>query len=162
TGAPDYKEAISKRIARMTLSESGDLNGTVTVVWAKQEALVERLNSVKTDEAGRKKELENELRNGLPNGSRRNLISLRRWDKPERQVSANFKVEVPSSASTAGKRFLVPTGWFESRARQPFAHGERKNPVYFNYPYYTADDVQIAFPDGLKVENLPAPAELKT
>ncbi|HLW55609.1 MAG TPA: DUF3857 domain-containing protein [Candidatus Angelobacter sp.] len=162
TEPPDYKEALSKRLARVTLSEDGDLRGTVTMVWAKQEALVERLEAVRTDDAGRKRDMENEVHSMLPNGSRVDFVSATGWDDPEAQLTATFKVEVPSFASNAGKRTLLPAGFFETRNRQPFAHGERKNPVYFNYPYYAADDVQITFPAGLHVENLPAPASVQT
>jgi hypothetical protein len=34
--------------------------------------------------------------------------------------------------------------------------------VYFNYPFYTLDDVQIAFPSTFRVENLPQPQQVKT
>jgi hypothetical protein len=162
TDPPTYKDAISKRVARVTLAEDGSLQGTVIVVWARGEAQVQRLSGVRTDDSGRKKELEDEVHGMLPNGSRVDFVSASGWDDPEAQLSATFKVSVPSFASNAGKRMLVPTGLFETNNRQPFAHGERKNPVYFNYPYYTIDDVQIVFPSALHVENLPETQPVKT
>jgi hypothetical protein len=162
TEPPSYKDAISKRVGRMTLSQDGSLSGQVIVVWAKQEALVQRLSALRTDEAGRKKELEADVEDMLPSGSRVLYVSSAGWDDPDAQLNATFKVEIPSFASTTGKRMLVPTGLFESNERQPFAHGERKNPVYFNYPYYAIDDVQITFPAGLHVENLPQNQPVKT
>ena len=162
TEPPDYKDAVSKRVGRLTLSEDGSLNGQVIMAWAKQEALIQRLNGLKTDEAGRNKGLESDVRDMLPPGSRVDFVSLSGWDDPDAQLNATFKVYVPSFASTAGKRMLVPAGLFESNDHQPFAHGERKNPVYFNYPYYAVDDVQITFPASLRVENLPQTQPVQT
>ena len=57
---------------------------------------------------------------------------------------------------------LVPSNLFQGAQTQPFAHGERKQPVYFDYPYYAIDDVKISFPATMKVENLPQNQPLKT
>jgi uncharacterized protein DUF3857/transglutaminase superfamily protein len=162
TEPPNYKEAISKRIGRLTLLEDGGLRGQVAVAWAYQEALAQRLTSLGTDEAGRKKELENEITRMLPSGSHVELISTAGWDDPDAQLSATFKAEIPGFASSAGKRMLLPAGLFESNDRQPFSHGERKNPIYFSYPFYTMDDVQITVPASLRVENLPQTSPVQT
>jgi hypothetical protein len=69
--------------------------------------------------------------------------------------------EIPAYAATTGKRMLVPNALFEANSRQPFAHGERKLPLYFTYPFYNIDDVQITLPSGLQVENLPQTAPVK-
>lgn len=162
TEAPTYKDALSKRVGRLALSEGGSLSGQVAVAWAKQEALVERLSCLRTDEAGRKEALESGVREILPDGSSVALLSVNGWDTPDAQLSATFKVEIPSFAAVAGKRVLLPAGLFESKSRQPFAHKDRKTPVYFNYPYYVVDDVQITFPAGLHVENLPQTKPVQT
>jgi Domain of Unknown Function with PDB structure (DUF3857)/Transglutaminase-like superfamily len=162
TQPPTYKEAVSKRVGRLTLAEDGSLNGKVFLAWVGEDALVHRLNAYKTDEAGQKKDLESELRAMLPSGSSAHLDSITGGDDPEQQLTAGFKVEIPSFASRAGKRMLVPTDVFETTARQPFAHGERKNPVYFDYPFYLMDDVQISLPANLQVENLPQTQPVKS
>jgi len=154
TPAANYKEAISKRVGNITISEDGSAKGSIGIGWVGEEALVHRLRSLKTDAAGRKKELEDELKAMLPTGATVQLESAVGWEDAEKQLSASFKVEIPSYASSAGKRMLVPTNLFESRSRQPFAHGERKQPVYFNFPYYLVDETTITFPAALQMENL--------
>jgi hypothetical protein len=42
---------------------------------------------------------------------------------------------------------------FQTHTQQPFSHGERKNPVYFIYPYYSMDETQITFPASFHLEN---------
>jgi len=157
-----YKDAISKRVGRITLSEDGSVKGKVGIGWAGEEALVHRLRGLKTDEAGRKKELEDELKAMLPAGALVQLDSAVGWEDAEKQLSATFTVEIPSFASTAGKRMLVPTNLFQSRSRQPFAQGERKQPVYFNFPYYLMDETTITFPAAYRMENLPEVQPVKT
>ncbi|MCU1333071.1 MAG: transglutaminase protein [Candidatus Angelobacter sp.] len=162
TPGASYKEAISKRVGRLTLSDDGSATGKIGIGWAGEEALTRRLSGLKTDEAGRKKELEDELKAMLPAGALVHLDSVVDWDNAEKQLSATFSVEIPSFASTAGKRLLVPTNLFQSRTRQPFAHGERKQPVYFNFPYYLADETTITFPPSYQTESLPAVQPIKT
>jgi hypothetical protein len=162
TPRASYKDAISKRVGRLTLSEDGSVRGKIGIGWAGEEALVHRLSGLKTDSAGRKKELEDELKALLPAGALVQLDMATGWDDADKQLSASFSVEIPSYASSAGKRMLVPTNLFQSRSRQPFAHGERKQPVYFNFPYYHIDEITIAFPAAFHMENLPDVQPIRT
>jgi len=162
TPPASYKDAISKRVGRLALSPDGSAHGQIAIGWTGVEALEHRLNGFKTDEAGRKKELEDEMRSMLPPGATVEELKATGWDTPEAQLSATFKVDIPSFASSTGKRLLVPSNLFQGAQTQPFAHGERKQPVYFDYPYYAIDDVQISFPAGMKMESLPQNQPLKT
>jgi uncharacterized protein DUF3857/transglutaminase superfamily protein len=162
TPGANYKDAISKRVARLALAPDGSAHGQIAIAWAGIEALEHRLSGFKTDEAGRKKEVEDEMRSMLPPGASVEQLQANGWDTPEAQLSATFKVTIPSFASATGKRLLVPSNLFQGAQTQPFAHGERKQPVYFDYPYYAIDDVKISFPAGMKVENLPQNQPLKT
>jgi hypothetical protein len=157
-----YKDAVTKRIGRLTLSDDGSLRGKVAMAWTGTEALDHRLSGLRTDEAGRKKELEDELKRLLPSGATVHFDSASGWEDPEKQLVAWFAVDVPSFASSAGKRTLVPTALFEANERQPFGGGERKNPLYFSYPYFTIDDVQITVPQNLHLENLPQTPPVQT
>jgi hypothetical protein len=154
TPPANYKDAIGKRVGHIILSDDGSAKGTVAIAWSGEEALAHRLNGLKTDEAGRKKELEDELKAVLPSGASVQLDKATGWEEPDAQLKANFIIEIPSYASNTGKRMLVPTNMFQTRSRQPFVHGDRKHPVYFNYPYYEMDDTQITFPSAFHMENL--------
>jgi hypothetical protein len=162
TPNPTYKDAISKRVGHLVLSEDGSVKGKIGLAWAGEEALVHRLSGLKTDAAGRKKELEDELKTVLPAGALVQLDSATGWEDGEVQLSANFSVEIPAYASSAGKRMLVPTNLFQSRSRQPFSQGDRKQPVYFNFPYYLMDETQITFPATFHMESLPVVEPVRT
>jgi hypothetical protein len=162
TPTANYKDAISKRVAYLTISEDGSAKGKIGIGWAGEEALAHRLSGLKTDPAGRKKELEDELKAVLPSGALVQLDTAVGWEDAEKQLSANFSIEIPSYASSVGKRLLVPTNLFQSRSRQPFAQGERKQPVYFSFPYYLIDETTITFPAAFKMENLPEVQPIRT
>jgi uncharacterized protein DUF3857 len=162
TTEANYKDAISKRVGNIAISEDGNAKGSIGIGWAGEEALAHKLRGLKTDAAGRKKELEDELQSMLPSGATVQLVSSDGWEDAEKQLSATFKVEIPSYASSVGKRMLVPTNLFESRNRQPFAHGDRKQPVYFNFPYYLMDETTITFPAMFQMENLPEVQPVRT
>lgn len=155
TPAAKYKDAVSKHVGRLNLNEDGSVKGKVGIAWAGEEALVHRLSGLKTDAAGKTKDLEDELRAILPQGSMVKLDTSNGWDDAEAQLTANFSVEIPSYASTTGKRLMVPRDLFQTRSSQPFSHGDRKNPVYFIYPYYAMDETTINFPQNFRVENVP-------
>lgn len=153
TPVANYKDAASKRVGRLTLSDDGSAKGTIGIAWTGIEALGHRLSGLKTDDAGRKKDLEDELKELLPAGSVVKLDSAKGWDDANAELAATFSVEIPSYASSTGKRLLVPENLFETHGRQPFAH-DRHNPVYFAYPYVDVDETHITFPATFHLETI--------
>lgn len=155
TPEPDYKQTVSQRIGQLKLQPDGSLTGQILLVWTGQEALSRRIDGGKTDEAGRAKALEDDLRTLLPSATTVKLVQAKGWDQPGDKLQGLFNVELPSFATSTGKRLLLPTALFEQGEKQPFVHQQRKNPVYFSYPYRIYDNVQITLPAGLQVESLP-------
>jgi len=154
TPAANYKEAISKRVGRLALANDGTAKGSVAMGWTGEEALVRRLSALKTDVAGRKKDLEDEMKALLPKGAIVTLDTSNGWDDADAQLNATFNVEIPSYATTTGKRMLVPRDVFTTRSRQPFTHGDRKTPVYFEFPFYSMDETTFTFPAGFRLDNV--------
>ena len=154
TPAANYKDAISKRVGHIALNDDGSAKGKVGIAWAGEEALVHRLRALKTDEAGRKKELEDELQEILPPGTSVQLDKATGWDDGEASLTANFSIDIPSYASSTGKRLIVPADLFQTRNVQPFSQSERKQPIYFDYPYYLMDDTQITIPATFHLDSM--------
>jgi len=162
TPVATYTNAITQRIARLSLSGQGTAAGKVRLVWMGQEALTRRLTASQTDDAGRKKEFEDELKRLLPSGALVTMESITGVDNPDENLSALFKVEMPGFASVAGKRLLFPTGLFQTNSRNVFASEQRKFPVYLSYPYRAIDDLQITIPSEYTMEGMPQVAPLQT
>lgn len=150
-----YNDAILLRIADLTLSPDGSAQGTVQVKFNEGEALEHRLDALDSDEAGRKKSLEDEIEQSLPSGASAKLTSSENWEDNEKPLIANFHVEIPAYASAAGKRLLMPAFLFQTRQMDAFKHAERKYPVYFSYAFEEADRISVKLPAGYSVEDVP-------
>lgn len=150
-----YDKATTRRNAEMALDRDGNLTGTVTVKFEGGEALEHRLDELATDEAGRKKDLEDELQGWLPTGAIIKMTKSEGWETSEGPLTAIFSVDMPGYASAAGKRFLVPAYLFQAKQMDAFKHVDRKYPVYFPYAFGEVDRVNIKLPEGYTLENTP-------
>lgn len=148
-------KAVVRRTAQMKLDAGGTLKGKITLQATGEDALEYRLDALDTDEAGRKKELEDELSALLMNGAKVNLVSVGDWTAVEAPLTAVFDVEIPGFASVAGKRLLVPSYLFATRQLDAFKHADRKYPVYFSYAYAELDNLTFDLPPDYTVESTP-------
>jgi hypothetical protein len=150
-----YDKSTLKRVATMTLGVEGTLTGTVTVNFEGGEALERRLDELDTDETEKKKDLEDELAGWIPAGAIIKLSRVEGWESSDGPLTAVFDVTLPSFASSAGKRLLVPGYLFQAKQMDAFKHAERKFPVYFPYAFSESDRVNIKIPEGYTVETIP-------
>jgi len=153
--AAPYDKAMIRRNAEMALDRGGNLTGTITVKFEGGDALEHRLDELDTDEAGKKKDLEDELQGWLPTGAIIKMTKAEGWAASDDPLTAVFSVEMPGYASAAGKRFLVPAYLFQARQLDAFKHVDRKFPVYFPYAFGEVDRVNIKLPEGYTLENVP-------
>jgi Domain of Unknown Function with PDB structure (DUF3857)/Transglutaminase-like superfamily len=150
-----YDKAMTRRVADMALDESGNLKGTITVKFEGGEALEHRLDALETDEAGKKKSLEDELQTWLPTGANIKLAKVDGWESIDLPLIASFDVELPGYSSAAGKRLLLPAYLFQAKQMDAFKLSDRKFPVYFAYAFGEVDKVNITIPDGFTLESVP-------
>jgi hypothetical protein len=153
--------SLTHRTAAMDLSEEGALHGDITIEFNGEEALQHRLDSNGDDDASRKKDLEDELKNWLPTGAVVKLVKVDGWDSPNEPLVAHFTLDLPDFAVVAGKRVLLPSLLFQSQQKDAFKHAERKYPVYFPYAFSERDRVSIKLPPGYVLESLPPRQDLK-
>jgi hypothetical protein len=156
-----YDKSVTSRNATVTLSEDGTLKGSVVLEFKGAEALEHRLDALDRDEAGRKRDLEDELKAWLPAGSVVKMGASQGWDDSDTPLVARFDVEVPNYATTAGKRLLIPAFLFQLKQNQAFAHSQRKYPIYFPYPFTDNDVVTMKVPGGFTLESVPQPEDAK-
>jgi len=160
TPPPDYLKAVTKRVARLQMNDHREAEGKSIVVFMGQEALTRRIEGSKTDELGRNKMLEDEVKSWLPANAQVTLTNPPQWDEVETPMVAEFKISAPVLMS-GGKRVLVPTNIFQFNRPPMFAHPDRIQAIYFEYPSREIDDVHVKLPDSLQVESLPANQHVK-
>jgi len=153
--------AVVLRTARVELDDQGSVKGHVTVTFEGGEALERRLLDLQTDEAGRNKALEEEVASWLPSQSTVKMNYSKGWQETGGSIIADMEIQVPSYASKAGKRLLLPSNLFPTEQKAVFLHTERKYPVYFPYAFSELDVTVIKMPAGYSAETIPESLEVK-
>jgi hypothetical protein len=155
-----YNDAMIQRVAHIKLTEEGKYEGTVVIGFVGLEALERRRSGGRTDDEGRKKALEEEVKNWLPAGSEIAMTKKPRWEDTESMLAAEFKVS-GSLATSAGKRWMLMPHVFEVNEKPKFPSAQRVNPVYLYYSYREIDEVHITLPPNVEVESLPPDDNVK-
>lgn len=156
TPIPQSSASQIARTAKLTLSETGDLEGKLTITFTGIEAQERRLQERNEDEADRKKFLEDEARQYTPAAIEVELTNKPDWNSSASALSAEFKLKIPGWVAGAGRRALLPVGIFSATEKNLFDHTERVHPVYFEYTSEKLDDVSISLPLGWQVSSLPS------
>jgi hypothetical protein len=160
TPAANYKQSIVTRGASLQLTSDGTAQGTVTITFMGLQGMIRRQEGGKTDEAGHKKLLEDELRRVLPGNSEIALIGKPDWENPETPLIAQFKVSVPLAVS-AGKRWMVSQHVFQVADTAKFPAKDRVHPIYFDYPWQEVDETHITLPPTMEMESLAPDSSLQ-
>ena len=158
TPLPPSSDSRIERSARLRLSENGDLEGKLTVTYTGLEAMYHRLDVRHADDVARRKFAESTAVNQIPvAGATAKLLNNPEWNSSEAKLVAEYSLKVPAWASGAGKRMIMPAGFFTAHEKHTFEHANRVHPVYFDYPYEKVDDVEMKLPDGWQVGSVPPP-----
>jgi len=152
---PTSDQARAERRANLTLSDTGDLEGKLTVTYTGVEAAQMRREERNADATERKKYLEDAVKEHTSAASEVSLTNQPDWKSSALPLVAEFSFKVPGYAAQAGHHVLIPIGIFGAREKHLFDHAERVHPIYVQYPYTESDDVEIQLPAGWKVSSLP-------
>lgn len=144
------------RTANLKLvSDSGGLEGKLTVSYTGLEASRRRREERHEDETNRKKFLEDEVREFVPAAIEVELTNKPDWTSSSDPLVAEFDLKVPGWVSGAGRRALMPVGLFGAAEKHLFDHAEREHPIYFDFLFQTIDDITVELPEGWKVTTIP-------
>ncbi len=155
TPLADYSHAVITRFARLKVNDEGRAEGSLGISYYGLEAIERRRQGGRTDDEGRKKLLEDEVKSWLPMDSEVSLSKSPEWDKTEEPLIALFNLKCPIMIN-AGKRELMPLHLFEFNSQPRFSAAQRVNAVYFYYPSREIDEIHLTLPPGMQVENLPS------
>jgi hypothetical protein len=156
---PHSEAAATKRVAMLRL-EDGVVRGTVSITYAGQEALRERVAMRNDDDAAAKKAIEQAIKNWFADGATVTLAEVKNLRAAEMPLVISATVELPSAASLVGSRAMVPLAIFAATQKNPFSSEQRKNAIYFHYAYRVDDEVTLKLPAGYAVESLPPSSDV--
>ncbi len=155
TSYPDSSMSRVERKADLALSETGDIEGKLTVTFRGLEALNRRLEERNEDDAQRKKDLEEEVKGYVPAACDVELTNQPEWNTSITPLVAEFSIKVPGWGAGAGRRVLFPIGIFTGTEKHVFDHADRVHPIYFHYSSQKLDDLSVKLPAGWQVSSVP-------
>jgi Domain of Unknown Function with PDB structure (DUF3857) len=155
TPEPVSSDATIVRNADLQVKEDGSISGTIQVDYTGQRAALIREERHREDDTARTKGLEDAVKSWLPAGADFKITKLANWDDNEKPLHVEGTLTIPSFASTAARRMLMPIETFEPAQTASFAIEKRVNPVYFHFPYEEIDDIRFHMPAGFKAESVP-------
>lgn len=155
TTLPQSEESQIIRTAKLKVLDSGDLEGKVTVTYTGLEAMYWRQAEHHSDDVARKTALEDALKRRIPSAADVELTSKPDWSNSETPLVAEMDIKIPGWVSSAGKRAVMPIGFFAAEEKHIFEHVNRVHPIYFEYPNQVLDDVTIELPSGWHVSSVP-------
>lgn len=157
TTLPGADESGIRRAAELKLSDTGDLEGKLTVTFTGLEASHRRVEERLADDAERKKFMEDEAKESIPVACEVELTNHPDWKSSTPPLVAEYTLKVPGWVSGAGRRVLLPVGLFSAPEKHLFDHADRVHPIYFTFPFQRVDDVDIELPLGWQIVTVPAP-----
>jgi hypothetical protein len=159
TTLPEAFESRIERIGKFKLTETGDLEGKLTVTSIGLDAMYQRMEERFADQVERKKFLEEQVTSQSGGATEAELINQPDWSNSETPLIAEFDLKIPGWASSAGKRVMIPAAIFTTAERGIFEHTNRTHPIYFEYPHQKLDDLTVELPAGWQVTSVPSPLE---
>lgn len=129
TPVPTYAQSITTRLARISLDEHGVATGTVSLMFKGETAMALRQEASRTDAEGRKKLLEDRLRNILPGDSQVSISNSPDWDNAENPLIVQYHVSFPFAVA-AGKRLMLQQQLFQVNEKSRFPANQRTNGIF--------------------------------
>jgi Domain of Unknown Function with PDB structure (DUF3857) len=154
---PQSSESQIQRKAKLQLTDTGDLEGKVTVTFTGLEAMSRRMEERHNDDVEKKRFLEDQVKEYIPAAVELDLTNQPDWKTASQPLVAEFNLKIPGWVSGAGRRALFPVGIFSAPEKHIFEHANRVHPLYFEYPFEEVDDLNIDLPLGWQVQTVPAP-----
>jgi hypothetical protein len=154
------KDSITAHAADLTVDAQGGITGTVKILMNGPAALHWRQLNLTSDPEEVKKQLNESLRNLLPQGITGEVDKIQGLETAEGFVSVSAKVTGLLGSST-GKRLLLPGFFFSTGAHPQFvAEEKREAAVDLHHADQVIDDAVYHLPAGFTVESAPQPASL--
>lgn len=155
----NYKDNLILRVANLTLSANGAVQGQIRVTMNGTQALRWRHYVLSHDEEAANRAYEKEIQAGVPAGVQVKMSHFLGLTDYTSNLMAVLEVS-GSMGTVTGKRVFVPASFFEASATPLFAAQQRENPLDMHYPYIARDEVDLTLAPGLSVESVPANATI--
>jgi hypothetical protein len=154
-------ETKVQRVAELTLSPEGDLEGDVRELYWGNDAIAFRINHARQNDAEREQFLRERVKERF---SEFELSNIQVTISPDAKLPPGVKYHllVKGYAQRTGKRLFFRPGFFTVGQRALFNDANRTNGIYFPYPWSELDNIDIHLPAGFQLDHpeKPGPFEV--
>jgi len=155
TAVNSYKEAVTVRVADVTIDKDGVVTGTVRISMTGPEALRWRHIAIENDEDEVKKQFNEYVRKMVPDGVDADFDHFLGLEDYHLQLMGLVKIS-GTLGNVTGKRVFLPGVFFESRTKHPFVEQQtRMTAVDMQYAGIVQDQATYHVPANFAVESAP-------
>ena len=154
-------QSSEKRTGRFKLLEDGTLEGTITMEFTGHTGAEHKEYNDDDTPQQRENTLKNSVRHNILGTAEISDISIENVTDTDKPFTYIFKIKVPDYATRTGKRIFIQPNVFERNSKPVFESNDRRNDIYFHYPYSEIDDIIIELPVGYELESPDAPGIVK-
>ncbi len=152
-GVAPPEASARKRIATLTLSEDGGLEGDIDHEYSGHMSYERRSQMEGDAEARRIERLKEEVSKTFPD-SEISAIRIENVDNPEVPLKIHYHIMIRGYAQRTGKRMLLQPLLFQRGEAPLFASAERLHPVSFPYAWQELDQVSLTLPGGYTLDSV--------
>jgi Domain of Unknown Function with PDB structure (DUF3857)/Transglutaminase-like superfamily len=151
--------SLVKRTAKLSLSDDGTLEGDVKIEYTGHPAVARKEENDEESQAQREQRLRAEVAAQMSTAEVTD-VRIENVTDPLKPFTYSYHVRVPGYAQRTGKRLFIRPAFFESGIGPLFPTSERKNNIYFHYPWSENDEVEMNLPAGFALDSADSPAPL--
>jgi hypothetical protein len=152
-------KSLEKRSGKFKLSEDGTLEGDVRIEYTGHSGAEMKTYYDDKSDTEREKDMTDDLKARLGTAEFTSVHIENVTDRIKPFTFA-YHIKVPGYAQRTGKRLFLQPGFFSRGVGPLFSTNERKNDIYFHYPWSEQDEITIELPAGFALDNADAPAPI--
>ena len=145
-----------RRVAKLRLADDGTLEGEVRVEYTGHAAYDKKEYNDDDSPSQREETLRDSIKARLSTAELAD-VRVENVTDPVKPFVYAYRVRVPGYAQRTGKRLFLQPAFFQYGLKPLFAAAERRNNIYFYYPWSEEDTVEITLPEGFALDNADAP-----
>lgn len=161
TSTSQPEKSLEKRTAKLTLLEDGTLEGDVRIEYSGHLGFDKKEYNDDDSPSEREETLRDSVKKRISTAELSN-IKIENVTDPIKPFAYAYHIRVPGYAQRTGKRIFLQPAFFEHGVAPLFSASERKQAVYFHYPWLEQDEVTIELPAGYALDNADAPAPMRS
>jgi hypothetical protein len=153
------EKSLEKRTGKLRLLEDGTLEGDLRIEYTGHLGFDKKQQNHNESAGQREEDLRESVKKRLSTAEISD-IKIENATDPIKPFAYAYHIRIPGYAQRTGKRLFLQPAFFQHGLGPLFSSSDRKNPLYFHYPWSEDDHLEIALPAGFALDNADTPAPI--